>query len=66
MQFVFTFDIYFFDKHLFIKCVKEEKFGYHSFKDFVPHNWFQFVDDAEAVSCLEGENQTVVNIFSKC
>ena len=66
MQFVLIFDFYFFDKHLFIQCVKEEKFGYHIFKDFVPHNWFQFVNDTETVSSLEGENQTLRNIFSKC
>ena len=42
----------------FIQCVKEEKFtnfGYHTFKCFLRRNWFQFVDDAVAVTSLEGE-----------
>ena len=47
----------------FIQCVKEERctnFGYRTFKGFLPHNWFQFADDAVAVTSLEGEN-----LFSK-
>ena len=52
----------------FIQCVKEEKFtnfGYRSFKGFLPRNWFQFADDAVAVTSLEGENQILLNLFSK-
>ena len=44
----------------FIQCIKEEKFtnvGYRTFKGFLPCNWFEFADDALAVSSLEGENQ---------
>ena len=52
----------------FKQCVKEEKFsnfGYRSFKGFLPRNWFQFADDAVAVTSLEGENQILLNLFSK-
>ena len=52
----------------FIQCVKEEKFtnfGYHTFKVFLLRNWFQFADDAVAVTSLEGENQILLNLFSK-
>ena len=52
----------------FIQCVKEEKFfnfGYGTFKGFLPRNWFQFADDAVAVTSLEGENQILLNLFSK-
>ena len=52
----------------FIQCVKEEKFtncGYCSFKGFFPRNWFQFADDAVAVTSLEGENQISLNLLSK-
>ena len=49
----------------FIQCVKEEKFGYRIFKGFLPHNWFQFPGDAVTVTSLEGENQILLNLFSK-
>ena len=52
----------------FIQCVKKEKFtnfGYRSFKGFLPRNWFQFADDAVAVTSLEGENQILLNLFGK-
>ena len=52
----------------FIQCAKKEKFtnfGYRSFKGFLPRNWFQFADDAVAVTSLEGENQILLNLFSK-
>ena len=52
----------------FIQCIKEEKFtnfGYRTFKGFLPCNWFQFADDAVAVTSLEGENQILLNLFSK-
>ena len=51
-----------------IQCLKEEKFtnfGYHTFEGFLPCNWFQFTDDAVAVSSLEGEYQILLNLFSK-
>ena len=51
----------------FIECVKEEKFtnfGYHTFKNFLPCNWFQFGNNAVAVTSLEGENQILLNLFS--
>ena len=54
--------------NIFMQCVKEEKFtkfGYRSFKGFLPRNWFQFADDAVAVTSLEGENQILLNLFSK-
>ena len=49
----------------FIQCVKEEKFtnfGYCIFKGFLSQNWFQFADDAVAVTSLEGENQILLNL----
>ena len=52
----------------FIQCVKEEKFPnfrYRTFKCFLPRNWFPFADDAVAVTFLEGENQILLNLFSK-
>ena len=52
----------------FIQCVKEEKFTnfwYRTFKGFLPRNWFQFVDDAVAVTALEGEIRFYI-LFSKC
>ena len=55
-------------KNTFIQCIKEEKFtnfGYRTFKGFLPCNWFQFADDAVAVTSLEGENQILLNLFSK-
>ena len=61
--FIFSFII-----KTLIQCVKEGKFtnfGYCTFKGFLPHNWFQFADDAVAVTSIEGENQILLNIFSK-
>ena len=55
-------------KNTFVQCVKEERFfnfGYCTFKGFLPRNWFQFADDAVAVTSLEGENQILLNLFSK-
>ena len=52
----------------FIQCVKEEKFtnfGYRTFKGFLPQNWFLFADDAVTVTSVEGENQILLNLFSK-
>ena len=51
-----------------MQCLKEEKFtsfGYRTFKGFLPCNWFQFADDAVAVTSLEGENHILLNLFSK-
>ena len=53
---------------IFIQCVKEEKitkFGYCTFKGFLPHNSLQFADGTVAVTSLEGENQVLSNLFSK-
>ena len=34
-------------------------------KVFFPRNWFQFANDAVAVTSLEGENQVSLNLLSK-
>ena len=55
-------------RNTFIQCVKEEKFtnfGHRTFKGFLPRNWSQFAVDAVAVTSLEGENQILLNLFSK-
>lgn len=52
----------------FIQVVKQEKFtsfGSNIIKGFQPRNWFQFADDAAAVTSLEKDNQTLLNIFSR-
>ena len=52
----------------FIQYVKEEKFtefGYRTFKGFLPHNWFEFVEEAVAATSLEGENQFLLNLLGK-
>ena len=40
-------------------------FGYHTLEGFLPRKWFQFADDPAAVTSLEGENQILLNLFSK-
>ena len=52
----------------FIQCIKDDKytnFGYRALKGFLPRNWFQFADDAVAVTSLESENQMLLNVFNK-
>ena len=52
----------------FIQSLKQEKFqtfGARVLAGFGPRNWFQFADDAAAVTSLESENQLLVNLFSR-
>ena len=52
----------------FIQSIKSNDyttFGYLRFKGFLPRNWFQFADDAAAVTALESENQILLNLFSR-
>ena len=52
----------------FIQSLKQEKyktFGARVLEGFAPRNWFQFADDAAAVTSLESENQMLVNLFSR-
>ena len=52
----------------FIQSLKQEKyqtFGARVLEGFGPRNWFQFADDAAAVTSLESENQLLVNLFSR-
>ena len=52
----------------FIQSLKQEKyqtFGPKVLKGFGPRNWFQFADDAAAVTSLESENQLLVNLFNR-
>ena len=52
----------------FIQHIKQNHYnqlGYQFFADSIPHHWFQFADDAAAVSCLESENQILLNAFSR-
>ena len=38
---------------------------YLIFKDFLPRNWFQFVDDVAAVTSLDDKNSFSLKLFSK-
>ena len=52
----------------FIQSIQEDKytnFGYRISDGFKPRNWFQFADDAAAITCLESENQFLLNVFSR-
>ena len=52
----------------FIQSIKSNDyttFGYLRFKGFLPRNWFQFADNAAAVTALESENQILLNLFSR-
>ena len=52
----------------FIQSLNQEKyqtFGARVLDSFRPRNWFQFADDAAAVTSLESENQLLVNLFSR-
>ena len=52
----------------FINSIKEEtfvNFGVRVIDGFRPRNWFQFADDAAATTCLECENQLLLNFFSR-
>ena len=52
----------------FVQVIKSDaytNFGYRSFNNFVPRNWFQFADDAASVTSLESENQLLLNVFSR-
>ena len=51
----------------FIQHIKQNHYnqlGYKFFAELIPCHWFQFADDAAAVSCLESENQILLNAFS--
>ena len=39
--------------------------GYRISDGFKPRNWFQFANDAAAITCLESENQFLLNVFSR-
>ena len=52
----------------FIRTLQKKEFeqlSYRSNKLLTPRNWFQFADDAIAISATEYENQTLVNAFSR-
>ena len=52
----------------FIQSLNQKKyktFGARVLKGFSPRNWFQFADDAAAITSLECENQLLVNLFSR-
>ena len=52
----------------FIQHIKQNHYnqlGYKFFAELIPCHWFQFADDAAAVSCLESENQILLNAFSR-
>ena len=52
----------------FIRTLQTKEFeqlSYRSNKLLTPRNWFQFADDAIAISATEYENQTLVNAFSR-
>ena len=47
-----------------IKQNHHNQLGYKFFAELIPRHWFQFADDAAAVSCVETENQILLNAFS--
>ena len=50
----------------FIQHIKTlSQLGYHFKKYFQPRHWYQFADDAAAVTAMESDNQKLLNIFSR-
>ena len=49
----------------FIKTEKYQQFGYNFIKYMIQRHWYQFADDAVAVTGLEHENQVPLNAFSR-
>ena len=52
----------------FIHSLQTKEFGqlsYRTSKLLTPRNWFQFADDAIAISATEYDNQTLVNAFCR-
>ena len=49
----------------FIKNEKYQQFGYKFLNFLTPRHWYQFADDAAVVTGFEGENQTLLNAFSR-
>ena len=39
--------------------------GYHITNFLLPRHWYQFADDAAAVTAMESDNQKLLNIFSR-
>ena len=48
-----------------IKQNHYNQLGYCFFAELIPRYWFQFVDNAAAVSSLESENQMLLNAFTR-
>ena len=48
-----------------IKTPELSQLGYHFKKYFQPRHWYQFADDAAAVTAMESDNQKLLNIFSR-
>ena len=52
----------------FIQSIMEDNFtnfGYRIGDGVISRNWFQFADDAGAITCLESENQLLLKVFSR-
>ena len=52
----------------FIHSVKHEQyeqFGCKFMRYLTLRHWYQFANDAAVISCLESENQILVNLFSR-
>ena len=52
----------------FIHSLQTKEFGQLSYRTsnlLTPRNWFQFADDAIAISATEYDNQTIVNAFCR-
>ena len=49
----------------YIKTPAFEQFGYKYVKIFTSRHWYQFADDAAAVTSLESENQILLNAFGR-
>ena len=49
----------------YIKSSEFEQLGYKYANLFLSRHWYQFADDAAAVTALESENQILLNAFSK-
>ena len=52
----------------FIQSIMEDNFtnfGYRIGDGVISRNWFQFADDAGAITCLESENQLLLKVLQQ-
>ena len=49
----------------YVKTSDLSQLGYHITKHLLPRHWYQFADDAVAVTAMESDNQILLNIFNR-